>query len=306
MGFSTTVQQVGLMFAFIAMGLLAAKRLWIDDKAVSGMTNILIYLVTPGVILNAFNRPFSRSRLAEFGIAAVVIVGVFFVMIAIAWALFARVRDADKRRDLRFATIYPNGGYLGLPLVQALLGSDGVFFAILFVVWFNIFVWTQGWSMFSTTPGGRIKQLFSNPALPTVAIGVVIFLTSLRLPNVVATGLGYLATMNAPLSMFVIGASLAAIKWRTFAADIWVWVGTAVRTVVVPLVMVLVLWVVPLPHEAKISILIQAACPVAAFMVMFSIMHKTNTDFATRLVCLSTLVSIVTLPATLTLASALW
>ena len=306
MGFSTTAEQVGLMFAFIALGLLAAKKLWINDQAVSGMTNILIYFVTPGVIINAFNRPFSRSRLAEFGVAAVVIVGIFLVMILIAWVLFVRVRDADRRRDLRFATIYSNAGYLGIPLVQALLGSDGVFFAVLFLVCFNIFVWTQGWSMFSDTTGGRVKQLFSNPALPAVIVGVAIFITSLPLPGIVSTGLGYLSTMNAPLSMFVIGASLAAIKWRTFAADVWVWVGTAVRTVLVPLIMVLILWVVPLPHEAKVAILIPTACPVAAFMVMFSIMRKISPDFATRLVCLSTLVSIVTLPAILSLASALW
>jgi len=306
MGFGTTAQQVGLMFVFILLGLFGAHKKWIGDQAVVGMTNIMVYFVTPAVILQAFNRPFDIGKLGELGIVAAVCLVAFPVMIGLVWLLYAKVRDPDRRRDLRFGGIYSNAGYLGIPLVQALYGSDGVFFTVLFVVAFNIFVWTQGWAMFPSTTGGPLKQLFKNPAIPSVILGLLLFVFSVNLPSIVTEGLGYLAGLNAPLAMLIVGATLAKVNWRTFATDPWVWVGTAVRNVLIPLIAVLVLWAVPLSQTAKAAILIPIACPVAAFLVMFTVLHEMRPDFASRLVCVSTLACIVTLPATVSLAYALW
>ena len=305
MGFATTAQQVGLMFGFILLGLFGAKKTWISKETVSGLTNILVYFVTPGVIIHAFYRPFSLSQLHDMGITALVDALLFPAMMLLVYVLYARVKDPDRRRTLRFGGIYSNAGYLGIPLVQALFGAEGVFFAVWYVVAYNIYVWTQGWSMFPAGRGG-LKQLLSNPAIPSVVVGLGLFASSWTLPGVVVTGLTYLSEMNAPLSMFVVGASLAGVAWRTVATDPWVWVGTAVRNVLIPALGVLVLWAVPLPVTARLATLILLSAPVAAFLVMFTVMHHEDTDFPSRLVTLSTLVSIATLPGTVALAQALW
>ena len=305
MGFATTAQQVALMFAFILLGLFGARKKWIGPQAVTGMTNILVYFVAPGVIIQAFNRTFSADRLRDLGIVALVDLAAFPLAILLGWLLFRKVRDPDRRRNLRFAAIYSNAGFLGLPLVQALLGPDGVFFAVIFVVVFNIFVWTQGRSMFISGQAG-VKELFANPVIPSMVIGIVLFLFSVRLPGFLVTGIGYLAALNAPLSMFVVGASLAGVRWRTFATDPWIWLGTAVRTLLIPTLAILALWPIPLPAEVRLTILIPLACPVAAYLVMFSVLHETDTDFPARLVSLSTLISVLTLPAWVALANTLW
>jgi len=292
------------MFSFILLGLFGARKNWIGPQAVTGMTNILVYFVAPGVVIQAFNRQFSSDRLRDLGIVAVVDIAAFVLAIFLGWLLFHRVSDPDRRRNLRFAAIYSNAGFLGLPLVQALLGPDGVFFAVIFVVAFNVFVWTQGRSMFVGKAG--LQEVLSNPVIPSMVVGIVLFLFSVHLPGILVTGIGYLAALNAPLSMFVVGASLAAVRWRTFASDPWVWVATAVRNVLIPTLAVVALWPVPLPVEARLTILIPLACPVAAYLVMFSVLHETDTDFPARLVSLSTLVSVLTLPAWVAFAYALW
>ncbi|MCL2482451.1 MAG: AEC family transporter [Propionibacteriaceae bacterium] len=306
MGFAVTAQQVGLMAVFIVFGLFGAKKKWISDQAATGLTNILIYFVTPGVILQAFNRPFSMSRLHELGIVTLVVCLAFPVMTGLAYLIYLKVPDLAIRRDLRFSLIYSNAGFLGIPLSQALLGPDGVFFAVIFMVPFNIFVWTQGWSMYDSRRTGPIKRLFSNPAIPAVIVGIALFLAPVSLPSIVVTGLNYLAGMNAPLAMFVVGVSLARVRWRTFASDPWIWLGTAMRNLLIPIVGILALWLVPLSIQAKLGVLIPLSCPVATFLVMFAVTHKVDSDFAARLVSLSTLVSILSLPATVSVASSLW
>ncbi|MDR0284165.1 MAG: AEC family transporter [Propionibacteriaceae bacterium] len=295
------------MFIFILLGLFGAKKHWIGDQAISGMTNILVYFVTPAVIVQAFHRPFSWGEMRDLGFVAGLDFLLYPAMIGLTFLLFRRIQDPDLRRNLRYGGIYSNSGFMGIPLVSALLGTHGVFFAVLYLAMFNVYAWTHGWRMFAPDErGGVVKQLVTNPAIPAVFVGLAVFVSPVALPDFVVNGLGMISAMNAPLSMFVIGASLAAVRWRTFASDKWLWAGTGVRNVLIPLLGVLILWPIPLQYDAKLATLVLLACPVAAYLVMFSVMHKVSTDFPTRFVCLSTLVSILTLPATISLATTLW
>ena len=332
MGFGTTTQQVGLMAVFILLGLFAAKKGWLGQAAILGLTNVLVYFVTPAVIVLSFHRPFSAGQWHNMWVAGLVTAAAYLAMIGLVWLLYGKVRDPALRRDLRFSGIYSNAGFMGIPLVQALLGADGVFFAALFLVGFNLFAWTQGWSMWvgargadrptdsgadrpdsgadrpadSGGPLKPLKPLLTNPVIPAVVIGVVLFVTSAPLPRIVTDGLGYLSGINAPLSMFVIGANLLGVRWKSLVADRWLWLATAVRTLLIPAIAILALWHIPLPEHARLALLIPLSCPVATYLVMFGVLHRTDTGFATRLVCLSTALSVLTLPTVTTVATALW
>jgi predicted permease len=312
MGFFVTAQQVVIMFALIGLGVIATRLGWLPQSAITGLTNVVIYFVSPSVIVLAFHRPFDAGRLRDMGIVMGLDLVWFALVIALVHVVFARrlVSDDAKRRTLRYGAIYPNAGFLGIPLAQALLGADGVFFAVAFVVAFNFFVWTQGYAMFPGQEreklGRRIWRVVRNPNIFALAIGTVIFCTSLKLPGVLVGGLDYLAAMNAPLSMIVIGGSLAGLSLRSFITDRWAWLGTGVRNLLIPLFGVIALAAVPLDFTTRLAILIPVACPVGAFLVMFSVMHRVDTAFPSRLLCLSTVSSVVTLPAILTLASVVW
>ena len=292
------------MFVLMLLGLWAARRRWIGPAAVTGMTNILIYFVVPCVIVDAFNQPYSAARMHDLGWSVLIDALTFPVAIGVAYAVF-RGRDPDTRRALRFGAIYSNSMFLGIPLVQALLGSDGVFFTIAFLTVFNVIVWSHGFGMFSAD-GSAWRRMFSTPALPAVAVGLLVFVFSVPLPGLLSQGLGYMAGMNAPLSMLVVGASLAQVSWRGLLTDLRLWAGVAVRNVLLPVVIALALWPVPLPQPVRLAILIPLACPVAAFLVLFSVKTHRDASFGGSLVALSTLVSIVTVPAVIALASALW
>ena len=312
MGFLVTTQQVVLMFALMAIGAGVAKAGWLNQSAVSGLTNILLYVVTPAVILQAFHRPFDRGHLRDFGVVLGLAVASYLLVWALAFGLFNKrlVKDAHRRRALRFGTIYSNAGYLGIPLAQALLGADGVFFGVTFLIAFNVFVWTQGYTMFPASVSlsfrQQLRELARNPNMGPILVGLVLFVGSVPLPGMVVSGLGYLGAMNAPLSMMVIGANLAALTWRDFLGDRWVWAGTVARNLIVPGLALLILNFIPLGTTTRLAILIPLSCPVAAFLIMYTVMRRVDATFATRLMFVSTLVSVVTIPAVMSLAQVLW
>lgn len=311
MSFGISVSQVALMFILMSLGFVAWRLRWIGDEAVAGMTKLVVYFVTPAVIVLAFQRPFDVERLRTLGLVFVLDIVVFVLTAALAALVFSRrlVADPQRRTVLQFGTTYTNAGFLGIPLAQALLGSDGVFYVVSFIITFHLFVWTHGVALFGGRTGSRRKQvlkLLTNPNMIAVAIGMLGFLTSWSLPDLLGQAAGHVAAMNTPLSMIVVGANLAAISLRSVFRDRLAWSGALVRNVVVPLIFVAAMVFVPLDPVAKLATLIATAAPVGAFLVMFAILHGWDTRFPTRYLAVSTVSAIVTMPAILWLAAVVW
>lgn len=311
MGFGVPAMQVAIMFGLIALGWLAFRLRWIEGGALKGMTNLLLYLVSPAVIVQAFQRPFDAGQLRTIAVVFVIDLAAFVIMIGLARLLFARrwFPDPARRAALRFATVYSNAGFMGIPLAQAILGDDGVFYAVAFIAAFTVFVWTHGVSVFGTpeeTPSRRARAVLLNPGLVSIAVAVPLFVFSITLPSPVIDVVGHLAAMNTPLSMVVVGVNLAAISLGTVFSDRWAWIGALARNVVVPALFVLLLWWLPLDPVARLSILISVSTPVGAFLVILSVRNDLDARFATRLLCLSTLLSVLTLPLVLAAADLLW
>lgn len=312
MSFGISAGQVAIMFLLMALGWLAYRLKWIGNDAVKGMTKLLLFIVTPAVIVQAFLRPFDPDRLRTIGLVFALDVAVFTITIGLAAVFFARrfVPDDGRRTALRFGTVYSNAGFLGIPLAQALLGDDGVLYVVAFVVTYHVFVWTQGDALFGARrPGARENRLLEvllNPNIIATAVGMLLFLLSLQLPALLEQVVGYVSAMNTPLSMIVIGANLAAIGVRSVFRDRLAWLGTLARNLVVPLVFVGLFALLPLDPVAKMATLIAISAPVGAFLVMFCVLHERDTRFPTRLLTLSTLSAIVTMPTILGLAGLVW
>ncbi len=311
MGFAVPVTQVSIMFALIALGWVAFRLRWIGTETLSGMTNLLLFIVSPAVIVLAFQRDFAPDRLQTIGLVFAIDLLSFALTIAVAKALFSRrlVPDAARRVVLRFGTIYSNAGFIGIPLAKAILGDDGVFYAVAYIAAFTIFVWTHGAAQFGADgqpPGQALRKVLINPNIVAIVVAFAFFLLSVRLPSPVTDVLGYLAAMNTPLSMIVIGVTLAEFSLRTVFTDGLVWLGALARNLVVPLLFVLLLWPIPVDPMARMAMMISISAPVGATVVIFSVKHGRDTQFATRLLCLSTLLSVLTLPSMLVLAGALW
>jgi predicted permease len=310
-GFTVPATQVAIMFGLMAVGWVAYRARWLGTEALRGLTNLLLFLVVPAVTIQAFQRPFDAARLRTIGIVFVIDLVAFAITIAVARALMNRrlVPDHAMRVALQFGTVYSNAGFIGIPLTQALLGSDGVFYAVTYIAAYTVFVWTHGISLFGhdhVRTSMKIRRVLLNPGIISILIALPLYILSVHFPSPASDVVGYLAAMNTPLSMIVVGVNIAAFSLRSIFSDKYVWLGTLARNIIIPALFIVLLGFLPIDPVARMAILISVSTPVGAFLVIFSVRHDQDTQFATRLLCLSTLMCVITLPVALVVAGRVW
>ena len=304
-------KQVGILFALMVVGFLCNRRKLLNAVAIKGITELLVLIVTPCVIVHSFiQQKFAVSLLGDLGWALAVSVFAHVVGAAIA---FACLHGRDKRDPpasggpgragvLRFAVIFSNAGFMGIPLEYALLGADGVFFGAMYVVVFNLLCWSLGVAvMCRGMKNVGLRALFINAGTVGVALGLPFFLFSLKLPEVVGRPVAMLAGLNTPLAMIMVGWYLAETDFRPVLRCGAAYGVAALRLVAVPLVVIAAFvgvraCVPALNPVMAVAISTAAAAPTAALTTVIAARYDKDVSTATSLVSGTTLLSILTMP----------
>lgn len=297
MNLGQITNQIVLMFCLMLVGVIINKFKFMHAQTSNDLTNILLYVVSPCLIINAFEQEYSSSRIKQFILVAIGIFIFYIVAIIVSKLIFGRLKNENLRRITQYGSVYSNAGFMGIPLTSALFGSTGVFFAVVSLAGFNIFSWTHGVSLFRNDEE-RIdyKQVLLNPNLFAIAIGLIMFLLSLRLPNTLNQVVKYVGSINTPLSMIVIGNSLANIKLSKDMLNKNLGLTLILRNLIFPILMVFMLKFLGVTGIAYYTTIIMTACPVAGIVVLFTLQAHGDAGPAISLMSISTILSLITIP----------
>lgn len=301
--FGNVFSQVLILFVMIMVGFVLTKCRMLNGDGAEQLTDILLYIVNPCVIINSFSSiGFSEERAGQLLVSAGAAVAVHVVALAIGWLVFARCEKA--RRNLFIATTcMSNCGFMGIPLASAVLGAEGVFLISVYVAVFNVFVWTVGISLFRSG-NFEWRRIIFNPGIIGMAVGLAFFFLKIELPAVVAQPLEYMAGMNSPLAMIVIGYYLASGGLLPKRGDGPLFAAVGMRMVVVPLVCLGIFLLCGLRGNMLMATMIPTAAPAAAMVMMLSAKYTGDGVEGSRIVSFSHILSIITMPLLLTLCYA--
>lgn len=300
--FLRVAQQVIILLILILLGVVLAKVKILNSAGVSCITDVVLLFVTPCVIIQSFIRPFEPETLRGVLLSFAAAAGVHALFIFLAH-LLCRSKDEARKRVLRFGVVFTNCGYMSLPLQQALLGEDGVLYGASFIAIFNLIVWSYG----ITEMSGDVKyispkKLLLNPGIIGLAAGMVLFLFSLTPPAIIREPIGYLASLNTPLPMIIIGYHLAQSDILKAFRDRECMLAIALRLVIMPLMVLGILYFLGMRGTMLTSMVIAACAPTAAITTMFSAKFGKATELSVNMVSLSTVFSVITIPCIVTLA----
>ncbi len=294
--FLSVGQQVIILFLLISVGFITAKKGFFTKESIANLAAFILYVVTPCVIIESFNRPFDPSMLSSLVTAllcAVFVHGLTIILVS----FFIKDKEESRKRVLQFGVVFSNCGFMALPLQSALLGSDGVFFGAAFIAVFNIFVWTYGINLMDE--GAKFlafKKMFLNPGVIGVGIGLLLFLTPLELPFLLFKPVQYFAALNTPLPMVVVGFYLSQITSLAFFKDTKLLWSLCVRLVIVPLLSLAALYFMGVKGVLLTAVIIAASAPTGVNTVMFAVKFNKDPALAVTMVSVSTLFSIITMP----------
>lgn len=287
------IRQCLVMFLYMGAGYALYKGKKITDQGSRCLATLLLWLVLPTVLIKSFCVSPIAEKVLHLALSSAVGAGTLGICILVARLLFGKA-PVD-----RFAATFSNAGFIGIPLVQAALGSEAVFYIVGMIALLNILQWTYGVSFLT---GGRVrctaKTVLLNPITISVLTGIILFFTGLgaRLPGVVFSSLEGIAAMNAPLAMLILGTYLAQADIKSMLLTPRLYVVSAVRLIVIPLLLVALLKWLPIPALIKTAVLIAASAPVGSNVAVYAQLHNLDYVYASKTVVLSTMLSILTLP----------
>lgn len=294
--FLTVGTQVLELFILIAIGFICGKTKMLSDKPVKAITDIVLYIVSPCVIVENFIRPFDPAMLGGLLSVAAAAFAIHAVTIVVAMLVF-HDKKPERERVYRFALIFSNCGYMSLPMQQALLGSDGVFFGAVYIVVFNVVMWTFGvWLSSGSGKNISAKKILLNPCIIGMAVGLLIFLLSVPMPEIITKPIGFIANLNTPLPMMVVGYYLSKSKISEAFKNGKGFVCILFRLVVIPVLAFGGMMLCGMRGAALLACVIAASAPAAAATTMFAAKFDNDAELSVNLVTLSTLLSVITMP----------
>ena len=297
-------QQSVIMLILLAVGYGLYKGKLIGDEASKQLSDIAITIINPIVIFNAYQTDFDHEKLRGLIIALVLSFAAQGILVGAAAII---VRSTRKNFEIeRFALGYTNCAFMGIPLVQATFGSEGVFYLTAFITAFNIFMWTHGVILMSggekKTAKQRAKEFLKillSPAIIAIILGLVFFFTGFRLPDIIQTPLDYLGSMNTPLAMIVSGATIAKAGLLGCFNNKRIYFLQLFKLIIVPILLAALF--VPaefcgVDSTIVSTILIAASAPTASSTIMFSYKYGKDEKYASNHFALSTIASMITIP----------
>lgn len=287
-------------FAVVAAGWWAARRGLVGPAAVGGLNAFVLDFALPAMLLR-FGMTLSLAELLHPGVLAVyALAGMVLLLAVVAWA-----RRRMGRVDAAFAAliaVFPNSGFMGLPLLAALLGpaSAGPVVSSIAID----MVLTTSVALALGQQGGARRALLGaarNPLAWAIVVGAVLGVSGTRLPAPVLATIDLLAAAASPVALFMIGTVLHhAGRGGAAHADppVPVWPLVGVKLAAHPLAVALVGWaalrggwIAPAQWTALVLV---AALPSASNVAMLAHRLGAGAALVPRVIMATTVAAFVT------------
>jgi len=285
------------MFILIITGIICFKTSVITKDGNKELSKMVLSVVNPIVIFMAYyqqdyNSQLVKNLLLSFGLSILS----FAVLIAGAYILIP-AKTANSEIE-RFSTIYSNCGFMGIPLIQALCGSTGVFYLTAYLTVFNFLIWTHGIILLSGERNFKniLKVLYS-PVILSIVLGIIMFFLQIKIPSVLSESLGFIADLNTPLAMIVSGVTMADTNIIQLIKKKRIYYTSFLKLFLFPAILVIIFAIIPnIDSVVRMTIIIAASAPSAAMCTLQCIRLGKDSLYASEIFAFTTVISIASLP----------
>ena len=286
--------QMILLF-YLAVGMYCVKVGLIDRDSKEKLVDIILRITLPCMIFNSFNNPLTPEVMKQTALILVVAVSISILSFLLGKVIYNKYPQ-KKKSILHYCTLVNNSGFLGMPMVSAVYGSEGLFAASIFIIPNRIFMWTAGLAMFTTADfRTKCKNILLNPCIVTVFLGIARRITGFPVPEFLDTAIANTDAVTTPLSMMVIGTMLIGVPWKKLLEPS-IFRLAFVRLIALPLVALYILNLIDAqPLLAGVS-LILTGMPAGSTSALLAAKYGADEDYASRCIVTTTIMSLATIP----------
>jgi len=295
-----------MMLAYMSMGYVLCKVNKATVSHAKSLSAVLLYILNPAMLINAFLQlEYSHDNLIKLGkyfIASLLVQMLFF---GVLFLFFHKKYDDAKYRILSAGGVLGNVGFLGMPLIASIYPDDPMVlcYSSINVMSMNLIVFTIGVYLITNNKEFvKLKNAIINPTSLAIFAALPLFLFSVKLPEVVRSGISILGKSVTPMCMIILGMRLSASKLKDIFSRPFVYAAAALKLVAFPVFAFLIVKLMPfLDPVAKTTIIVLTTVPAGVVIESLAELHESEQEFAANVVLLTTIISVITIPVMITI-----
>ena len=296
MDLSVIVNGVISLFLIILVGVYAAKKRIITKEINKGLTNILLKITLPCLVVSSFIFDLSDELKDNIIRCFIYSPLVLIISIVISYILLIPIKGEIKI-IIQFANVFSNCGFIGFPIVFSIYGNEGVIYASIFNLFFTAFLWTYGVILFNGKMKREdIKKVLLNPAIVAVFIGLIIMIFGFDIPSVLSSTLDLVGNMTSPLSMIIVGVILGNAKIISYLKDKTIYYSAFLKLIIMPCILILISRLLKDTSLVIKTLIIVTAMPAAAMTSILAESFDKESEYSAVIVFITTLFSVITFP----------
>ena len=290
--FTILLKQLMIMSIFICIGYILFKKKMITVNGSKELSNLLLYIVLPAVIINSYNVKSTPERVEGIIISFIVSLIALILSICVCALVYGK-----RKKIEHFGVSFSNAGFMGIPIATAIIGNENVFYISAFVALLNILQWTYGVVVMTESKDCiKLDKLIKNPILIAMVIGLSIFFLQIPVPEVATKTISSLASLNAPTAMIILGVYLAQTDIKSVFVGKEMYITSFIRLVFIPVFTLLMLYFLPINQNIKLAVIIAASAPIGSNVAVFAQIYDLDYTYAVKTVCLTTILSVISMP----------
>ncbi len=305
-------KQMIMIFAMILIGVYLYKSKHLSDETSKQLSWIIVNVTNPVTLLIAALSDREKLGAGEVGLAFLAFILMYVILIAAAYLIPVLLKvESDGRYAYRMLTIFSNVGFIGIPFASAVLGPKSLIFVSICGLVYNVIIYTYGIASLKAVSlrqhpgesgnvtsgsGFSLRSMFNSGMILSV-LTIVVYLADIKVPGMVNTTLTYIANCTTFLSMIVLGTSVAQMvpkevftKWRLY-------VFLVLRQILLPIGLIFVMKLFITNDLMLRSIVIMSAMPAGNLPLMMAKQYGVKEDVISAGIILTTVATIVTIPA---------
>lgn len=316
MNIFTVFQQMLILFSIMAIGIWGRKKNYISKTTSTQLSFLVINVFNPVLTIYSVLGQSLVSTGSMF-YQNLVLIGFFYLILFIAGILFNLIiKPAKNEKSIyRMLMLFPNIGFMGIPVVSALLGSEYIIYVAIYMLVYNLLFYTIGISLAkksakkedipyteqkkSRTKNNKWKnfqQLFFNPGIISSVIALIVFFFQIPVPDSICSLLNYLGMPCVPLSMILIGCSVADCNLKTILQNKYAYLYTIFKTLILPISFAFLSRCIPFDKNILTLFIIMASMPAGTLVALAVEQYNSESSCATDCIIFSTLALLFTLP----------
>ena len=293
------MNQIIQLFIMIFMGfiIVKAKLLKAEDSKI--LSVIVLYLIIPCVIINAFQVNYTKDTVQGLliSLAASVLTQVILLIVISVSGKFLHLNEVEVA-----SIYYSNSGNLIVPIVTFILGKEWVLYGCVFMSVQLIFIWTHCKKIISREASYDWRKIVLNINMISIAIGIILFLTRIHLPAIINNTLSAVGGMIGPASMIVTGMLFAGMDFKQIFANKRVYFVSFLRLIIVPVIALFLIKCSQLStlssngNKLMLIVFLAIITPSASTVTQMCQVYGNDSQYASAINVVTTLLAIVTMP----------